>query len=453
MLIGACTGGGLEPINEGRCREANNGGSATAGSALDDPDFRAFVDAHADSSPEVGWAIGDLHLADTAMLYSYYRAHSFESRPTGDVHNRSTVACTNTDFDWIWEASDKLAITYCFGPFPDVALGTYVREQTRIAMAEFERAADINFVQIAANEEECTALWQDRQVRIIVRQTIECDGTSADIGKSCDCKPSGPRCVGRGFALFPRHPDDESRRVKIVFRPKLLDTPYKSNNQAGPSGTVLHEVGHAAGLDHEHVRWKQVSYTQGNEDLSKPQAKSPSWRALTPADPASIMGYPDCDEINDRAVARLSAGDRLGLHYLYSLPRTEPIHFDNDTSDDILWIGPKGQAMEVWYGGALEASGESETGGDIEAIGSIQLTKVPFLLPGGDEISGRNKAAPLRLTDTSLTSVLLHSPGADSAAPDVLLHPTGSQGTPFERVYLQQGGEAAEQTERQQLPT
>ena len=160
------------------------------------------------------------------------------------------------------------------------------------------------------------------------------------------------------------------------------------------------------------------------------------------------MGYPDCDDINDRDHAVLSPGDRLGLHYLYTLPKSGSIHFDNDASDDILWVDPGGTSLELWRGGA-----------DLNQ--NIMITKEvfsPVSLP--DRVSRRVKPIPLRLGDGSLVSVLLHSPGTADAEPggemwnqeEIVLQPTPGQLAPFERIPFTMGMSIAEMPERYAVP-
>jgi len=185
-------------------------------------------------------------------------------------------------------------------------------------------------------------------------------------------------------------------RQRIVFRTEVFDA-----NNAGPQRTVVHELGHTLGLYHEHARWQQNSVTDENKALCKPTTIP--WRAVTPADPDSVMGYTSCDDINDISEPRLSAGDRQGLHYLYSVPRTGELHFDAGPTDDILWVDPINNSLSVWYGGS---NGSNIT---FDSVG-------PFTPPG--TMSRRVKPLAVKIDSEPMSHVLLHAPGGPLDDPD-----------------------------------
>jgi len=448
ILLCACPASDTEPINEGRCRDAFEvvNDSATGGALITQDDgFLSYLEENADSSPSGGWVVGgDLLFENTESLYEYYRGGEpyYDDRSSLDGETfRSTAWCLN-DFDRIWDIERRFRLTYCYGDFSTGALSEEVKSLIPIALADVERVADLNFVEVEAGASDCTSLWEANDVEYIIREAIEC--SAGDSAVDCDCGAEGLfECKFRGLAFGP----GSGGGRKIIFRKKLLES-YKNNSQAGAAGTVLHEIGHTVGLEHEHRRWIQDSVTESNSNLCKPTPADSPWRAVSPADPDSIMGYPDCDEINDRDEAILSAGDRLGLFYLYSSPRTESIHFDEGSSDDILWVDPRGTNLKVWFGG-------SDNDGNVSIV-EKSFSPVPF--PG--RVSRRVKPVPVRLTAGPLTSVLLHAPGTASVdpgqvmwtQPEILLRPTPGEPDPFESVPLMSGMSIAEMPERYSVP-
>ncbi len=271
-----------------------------------------------------------------------------------------------------------------------------------------ERAADVNYIEVPfASPEECEAAWGDGAVLYVVRQAKECGEeptTGPDNDEMCDCGPlQNQACTFSGSATAPDVVGGAGMpakgRRRIVFRPKVL----KTKNNAGPERTVVHELGHTLGLYHEQVRWEQTSVTESNKALCSTKPADDPWRAVTPADPDSIMGYPDCDDLNDIPEARLSAGDRQGLHYLYTVPRTGELHFDAGPTDDILWVSPLENTMVIWYGGSDG--------------GNINFDSVGPFAPMGT-MSRRVKPIPVRIDSEPPSHVLLHAPGDESDDPD-----------------------------------
>ncbi len=353
-----------------------------------------------------------MHFISTQHVYEHFR-HNQPPPPASthsEVRDRSTVACSN-EFDRIWNVDTKLRLTYCMGAFTSEPLKEMVQNAFPEAVAQMERAADVNYIEIHfPSPEDCEAAWGDGDVLYVVRQARECTDeptTGPEPEEACDCgRPNQFPCTFGGFGSFPDSvgtaavPTEARRR--IVFREKIMQT----DNNAGPARTVVHELGHSLGLYHEQARWEQTSLTDSNEALCSVKPADAPWRAVMPPDPNSIMGYPDCDDLNDIPEPQLSASDRQGLHYLYSIPRTGELHFDPGPTDDILWVNPLSTNMVVWYGGA---------DGD-----NILFEDVPFTapLPPASQISRRVKPIPVRIDSEPLSHILLYAPGNDADDPD-----------------------------------
>jgi len=81
-----------------------------------------------------------------------------------------------------------------------------------------------------------------------------------------------------------------------------------------------HESGHILGLEHEHARWDQEAALKDHcrEDNYPFEPISPD-RALTPADPWSVMGYGECEGSEGlRSTLRIGPDDRLGAYYTFN---------------------------------------------------------------------------------------------------------------------------------------
>jgi Astacin (Peptidase family M12A) len=81
-------------------------------------------------------------------------------------------------------------------------------------------------------------------------------------------------------------------------------------------GAVLHEMGHTAGLFHEHQRPDRDDYVVvvGGDDTNYARKDSDEVLLLTPYDYLSIMHYPMTANLS--APARYTIGQRLRLSYL-----------------------------------------------------------------------------------------------------------------------------------------
>ena len=173
----------------------------------------------------------------------------------------------------------------------------------------------------------------------------------------------------------------------------------KPNDEGGPESTVVHEIGHTAALYHEHARFEQGGV---NAERCGPEGTPQFplfWRALTPPDSASIMGYRSCDGITNSTAFNFSPRDRQGLSYLYTIPSRGATRLDTGSTDDIFWVRPNTNLAGAWLGGT-------------NLVGDIVFTPEPILLP--NVVNRHVKPVPMHISDTGRTDILLFSPGSSA---------------------------------------
>lgn len=279
----------------------------------------------------------DIYLADEAAISAFYLDRVVRpalAAGSGDSESqraftelRSAVACRSDLLDDIWDVHRQHHLSYCYGVFPTQELESATRLAVAAATAQWERAADINFIHLPELDGEACEHGQGGAF-FRIRE-----------GDNGDCGLFG--CpLARAF--FPSSPP-EGREV--LLWPSIL------TDERPTTWVLLHELGHVLGLFHEHARF--------NYDLDDPQTLSchisggnPSfagqWRATTPVDLESVMGYPQCPPFSPPAPS-LSPLDRLGARYLYNLPRqSTPSLAAGSTGSGILWFSPGSSFYHMW---------------------------------------------------------------------------------------------------------
>lgn len=150
--------------NQDQCRAGIFEDTETAGLGDLEPDFGDFLAEHAVASPGGGWIVeGDMHFTSTQHLYEHFRYNQprQSSNNGSEIRRRSTVGCFE-DFDRIWNVDMRLRITYCMGSFTDQPLQEMVEAAFPEAIAQMERAADVNYIKVPfASAQECEDAWGD----------------------------------------------------------------------------------------------------------------------------------------------------------------------------------------------------------------------------------------------------------------------------------------------------
>ena len=337
----------------------------------------AFVAANAAPLPGGGYLFQrDVRVSEERLRQIFARSEAVGRRSA--VHHEGV--------DAIWNPAQKLAITYCVHDEWEGRLDDHrVRELLRDASLEWEQAADVNFIHLAQSDGPgCQA---------------GVGGVVFDVrmGLPSECGFGG---CPLGSAFFP---NDPTFPPELLLWPEVFDLDDDQQRRI-----VRHELGHVLGLYHEHARFDQSDSLNWACALAD---DNPTLRGLTPADPTSVMGYPHC-EGSEGPQQELSAYDRLGVRYLYGLPRlygrNEVFNFAGDYSNDIFWYVPGGQWTLYTATGTRDIRFGATDQCDYDG-GSCQVT-LPF--------DGLPIPALWR-NDLYSASVMLY--GKDSQ-PDLLLH-------------------------------
>ena len=206
------------------------------------------------------------------------------SRSPGTISSHLTVDQTATGANNIWPAAFATQLTYCVS----TDFGVRHRETldaVQHAAADWARAANVRFVHVPAEDANCT---------------------STNTNVVFDVRPiSGAAFIAAAF--FP----DWVRADRTLW----VDTTNAYEGLGSPwtlVGVMRHELGHALGLRHEHIRSPTA------DDCMEPA----NWNAVTAYDPTSVMHYPRCDGTNAGDLS-LTALDTQGIQALYGAPPAE----------------------------------------------------------------------------------------------------------------------------------
>ncbi len=219
---------------------------------------------------------GDMAIPNREQLREFFESqikqHSAKTEPGALVVHRVE------DQDAIWDSNEKRRLTYCvstrFGERHDKVVA-----DMQSATGAWEAAADVDFIHVISEDENCTA--QNANVVFDIRPINV-----------------GGQYLARAF--FPKDLRPE-RNILIDESSFELDPDEKLQLV----GILRHELGHTLGWRHEHTRPESGACFEDN-----------NWRPLTDYDDLSVMHYPQCNGGGDWSLT-LTHMDKNGAACVY----------------------------------------------------------------------------------------------------------------------------------------
>lgn len=228
---------------------------------------------------------GDTTIVDDKHLEEFFDALQMMARPVAEGEIRpepqaSLVVHQEGGVDSVWDSGTKGSLTYCVSDSFGANKGSVVADM-EAATAEWEAAADVDFVYAADQDANCNRF----------NPNVVFDVRPVDVNG---------QYLARAF--FP-HESRISRNILIDDSSFELDPspPAKLNLK----GILAHELGHCLGFRHEHTR----------PDARK-CFEDTDWRPLTSYDAFSVMHYPQCNGLGDWSLT-LTHKDNNGAACLY----------------------------------------------------------------------------------------------------------------------------------------
>lgn len=213
----------------------------------------------------------DIVIHDEAKLYEYWSS----------LQQGALTIHTAGGMDVKWSDAQKRNLTYCIGASFGGNKQLVVSAMAAAAEQGWEKFGDVNFIYLPEQDANCNA--QNPNVVFDVNQVN-----------------SGGQYLARAF--FPNSPR--------VERSVMIDPASFSPQQTGGislTNIVIHELGHALGFRHEHIRAPGAQCLEDN-----------NYKGITNYDQVSTMHYPQCGSPNNTLA--LSQLDQQGVALVYGAP-------------------------------------------------------------------------------------------------------------------------------------
>ena len=269
LMAGVLGAGALSQVGCGA--PADELGTALPAETLGSTAAPSYEEFKAGVTREVGTGAflvdGDVVLHSEEQLRTFYERNV----QSGDliVHAAASYG------DSRWTYGQRLNLTYCVSTAFGGNYGRIV-QATAEAAAAWQAVANVRFIHLSG-------------------QDGACDASNPNV--VFDVNPTS----GQSYAARAFYPD-----YARVWRNILVDSSaFGSISPFTLAGIMRHELGHALGFDHEHIRPESGACFENN-----------AWRPLTGYDAASVMHYPHCNGANSGDYV-LTATDAFGVKALY----------------------------------------------------------------------------------------------------------------------------------------